>query len=35
MKDTGPESTGTSLLQTLLFDNEAGTDEEAGGESEA
>lgn len=33
--DTGSDSTSTGLLQTLLFDNEACTDEEARGESEA
>ena len=35
MNDTGPDSTSTGLLQTLLFDNEAGADEEARRESEA
>lgn len=32
--DTCPDSTGTGLLQTLFFYNEACTDEEARGESE-
>lgn len=34
-KHTCPESRGTGLLQTLLFDNEACTDEEARRQSEA